>query len=171
MLSGAPSSSGLANLDSVNLLRSPDVDILVGGEMATCGVACLRFRVAHIGMFRPKWDPNVCDYLDVEVAKLKWVDVHGLVHYLESPSVHIPILRAACQITIDAAKEKKAIKTWEDSKGDNCPESLEVLKKKLQKLKADWDDKGDAFGPVEVAVLLVDVWRAIEDARVACGKP
>ena len=127
--------------------------------------------VAHIGMFRPKWDPTVCDYLEVEVAKLKWVDVHGLAHYLENPSVHIPILRAACQITIDAAKEKKAIKTWEDSKGDNCPESLEVLKKKVQKLKADWDDKGDAFGPVEVAVSLVDVWRAIEDARAACGKP
>lgn len=126
--------------------------------------------VAHIGMFRPKWDPAVCDYLDVEEARLKWIDVHGLVHYLENPSVHIPILRAACQITIDAATEKKAIKAWVDSKGDDCPEALEALKRKVVKLKADWDAKGDAFGPVEVAVSLTDVWRAFEDARAACGK-
>ena len=57
-------------------------------------------------MFRPKWDPNTCDFVDVESDRLKWIDVHSFVHYLENPSVHIPILRAAFQISIDASTEQ-----------------------------------------------------------------
>jgi hypothetical protein len=125
--------------------------------------------VAHIGMFRPKWDPNTCDFVDVEVDRLKWIDVHSFIHYLENPSVHIPILRAAFQIAIDAPTEQKAIKAWEKSKGDNCPEALEALRERAVELKDAWDKKGDSFGPVDVVVSLVDVWRAIEDARAACG--
>lgn len=126
--------------------------------------------VAHIGMFRPKWDPTRCDYIDIEETTLKWIDVHGLVHYLENPRVHIPMLRAAFQIQIDAATERKASKAWQDAKGDKCPDALEALRKRVLKLKGDWDDKGDAFGPVEMALSLVDIWRAIDDARAACTR-
>jgi hypothetical protein len=124
--------------------------------------------VAHIGMFRPSWDPAVAFYRDVELDQLKFVDVHGLVPYLKHPQVHIPILRAACGITISAATEKKALRDFAKAKGDPCAEALTALGKDATRVSKAWDDRGDAIGPVEFAVAMVDVFKAIGKARTAC---
>ncbi|MEP7344019.1 MAG: hypothetical protein ABI877_02070 [Gemmatimonadaceae bacterium] len=127
--------------------------------------------IAHIGMFRPSWDPAQAFYRDVQIDQPKFVDVHGLVHYLEHPQVHIPILRAACGITIDAATEKKALQDFAKVKGDPCPEALNVLLADAKKVNTAWDNRGDATGPVEFAVAMVDAFKAFERARTACGAP
>jgi len=124
--------------------------------------------VAHIGMFRPMWDSATSLYRDVETTELKYVDVHGLVHYLEHPRVHIPILRAACGITIDQAAEAKALKDYARVKGDQCPAELDALFKSMTKLKKAWDERGDATGPVDVAVTMAGAFKSFDKARKAC---
>jgi hypothetical protein len=124
--------------------------------------------VAHIGMFRPDWDPNATLYRDVEITEPKFIDVHGLVRYLEHPQVHIPILRAACGITITSTAEKKAMQDFAKVKGDKCPAELLELMKRANAIRKEWNDKGDATGPVEFAVSMVHAFKAFEKARAAC---
>jgi hypothetical protein len=124
--------------------------------------------VPYLGLFSPPWDPTVCNYFDVSIDVLKWIAVHDYTHYLEHPGVHIPVLRTACEITIAKATQDKAIAKWAASKGDPCPDALEALKQKALAIKTAWAMKGDAVGPVEFAVTLVDAYRAFEDARAAC---
>jgi hypothetical protein len=125
--------------------------------------------VAHIGMFRPSWNPELTFYRDVEIRQPKFVDVHGLVHYLQHPQVHIPILRAACGMTISAAVEKKALLEFDELEGDPCPEALGVLLDSARMIKQAWDDRGDAVGPVEFAMAMVSAVKSIQEARDACN--
>jgi hypothetical protein len=124
--------------------------------------------VPHIGMFDPKWDPTKCFYIDVNVERMKWIDVHGLIHYLENPRVHIPILRTVLAADIDEATEAKAVKAYDARIGDKCPEALSALVDEVAILKKEWDDRGSGVGAVDVVMELVHVYKAFANARTAC---
>jgi hypothetical protein len=150
----------------VRPIEAPGDGMTIAGVRQFLNVHNIADPVAHIGLFRPDWTTS--NYRNVEITEPKFIDVHGLVRYLEHPQVHIPILRAACAVNITQEQEKKAKQDFAKIKGDKCPAELLALQKNIKAIKKEWDDKGDATGPVEFAVTMVNVFKAFEKARSAC---
>ena len=123
--------------------------------------------VAHIGLFRPKWNATTSFYMDIDTGPPKWIDVHGLVKYLMNPRVHIPIMRTMINADISVTKANEETTKYDALPGDPCTAALAKLTADVQAVRAAWDARVQKGAPQAIATLIPAV-KAFQAARAAC---
>ena len=126
--------------------------------------------------FRNKWDPVPSlqrfdpqgwsdDYEEVLVEHLHQANVHGFIHYLENPDVHVAVFRSLLGYwTVTDELYAQRVQEFRDI-DIPCGNEIIELKSKLEAVIASTN--GGDFDAIIKAYL--EFYRAIKAAELACG--
>lgn len=126
--------------------------------------------------FRNVWDPVAnwqrfnptgwgAGFFDITVRHVHQVNVHGFIHYMEHPDVHIRLFRALLgSFVIPGVEWQQRVAEFPDLVPGSCGDTLSALMNKLDQLRtAVSGGKLD-----DVAMALLEFYRAIKTAKEGC---
>ena len=102
---------------------------------------------------------------DIEVRHIHQVNVHGIDHYIEHPSVHIALFRALLgTFTIPERLKDQRVMDFPDLKPNTCGTTVGTLMNELDRIRTSANG-GDLD---DVALGMVSLYRAVRHARNDC---
>lgn len=103
-------------------------------------------------------------YTARELEHYRGWNVHGWLHYLDHPLVHIPILKSITRSTaIGKRARRKAVEAYEQFGGDLA--NVDVARDKIEELKAQMQLLDSDAGLKENFARLKELWGGISDLK------
>jgi hypothetical protein len=102
---------------------------------------------------------------DIEVRHIHQVNVHGIDHYIEHPSVHIPLFRALLGhfVIPERLKEQREM-AFPDLKPTTCGTAVATLMNELDRIRT----AANGGNLDDVAMGMVSMYRAVRQAKNSC---
>ena len=126
--------------------------------------------------FRNDWDPVSWwrrfnpsgwgdDYVDVKVEHVHQVNVHGFIHYLEHPDVHVEIFKGMLGFsTVSSTEHNARLTEFSDFKPNSCGDTIAKLMQELNRLRT----VVTGGNLDEIAMGLYRFYKAVKTAREGC---
>jgi hypothetical protein len=124
--------------------------------------------IAHIGMFKPAWDPATSTYERWEPTHITALNTHSYVEYVRDPRVWGPLFEAVLDVPLPAARLDALIAQNDARPSPPCIAEIAELKHAVDDL-AFLIAQLNPSNVWQAITAFTKAFRAIEEARASCA--